>query len=222
MHLSEEEAHHALHVARVKVGESVELFNGFGTEARGVVTSTLHRDVVVTVETEWTVPRPATHLTILQAALNREGPTESLIRRGTELGVASFRFFKGAHSERAPRVKEKWKRIAVEACKQSKRAWLPVFGTTSNLGEALEGPFTCKLIATLVEDAQPLKDSLIGERVALIVGPEGDFSKKEVDEAIEGGAKAVSLGDATYRSETAAVVGATLILYERGELGSRP
>lgn len=220
--LTDDEAHHALHVARVRQGEAVDVFDGAGTVGEGTVVHTARHEVTLSVDTVHVVPRPATRLTIIQGALNREAATESLIRRGTELGVACFRFFKSDHSERAPRIKDKWTRIAIEACKQCRRPWLPQFETAASLREAITGPFSALLLATASHDAVSLRHSLRGHEIALIVGPEGDFSQEEINEARAKGAAAISFGDATFRSEVAATIGATLILYEQGLLEPNP
>lgn len=219
--LPTEESHHALHVVRVREGDTVEVFDGAGNEAHAVVRSAGRKDVTLTVLGRRTVAPLKTRLTIVQAALHREDAVEELIRRGTELGVAAFRFFPATHSERPPKPKEKWKRYAVDACKQSRRAWLPRIETAGSLEAALKESFETILIATPHGEARPLRGVLReGNDIALIVGPEGDFTDEEVELALNAGAIPISFGAATYRSEVAAILGATLILYERGQFGA--
>ncbi len=222
--LAGQEGHHALHVARVKVGDSVELFDGQGARMTGAVSRVSRHDACVKVEQVERVPEPGLRLSIVQAWLNHEKSIDSLVRRGTELGVAKFVFFKGEHSERAPKVSDKLKRVAIESCKQSRRAWLPTFHIASSLTDALAEEYDAALIAVCHTEATPLRVTLSkinpeGSKVAIIVGPEGDFSDDEVETAITKGAKPISLGDVTYRSEVAATVAVSLILYELGELG---
>ncbi len=217
--LPEDEAHHALRVARVRVGEKVGLFDGAGREAIGEVVEAGPGGVTVSVETRREKPRPLRQLTLAQAWLNREKSIEPIVSRGTELGVARIVFFRGERSERAPRLNDKWERLAVESCKQSGRLWLPKFELADDLGSVLAATGSRVLIATNDRQAASLKEA-IGEEgeVLVVVGPEGDFSEVEVQAALEAGAAPISLGDYTLRSEVAATLAISLIQYELGEL----
>ncbi len=218
--LSPEELHHALHVVRVKEGTEVFLFDGHGREISGVARNVGRRDLRIEVGETRQVPAPTKRVTLCQAFLNRDKSTETLIRRCTELGVARFLFFKGDHSERGPELNEKWKRYAIESCKQSRELWLPEFALAPSLEEALGSLDGTTLIAT--SDAAPvsLHSSLDGvDTCTIIVGPEGDFSETEVKRALASGAQPISLGSNVLRSEVAAMVALTLIHYELGLLG---
>ena len=224
--LPAEEAHHALHVVRVKAGERVVLFDGEGREIEGSVSRATHREVIVAPGTERRIPAPMVCLSLLQAWLLREKSVEYLIQRGTEIGISHFRFFRGRHSEKTPHLNPKWQRYAVEACKQCGRAWLPSFDVVSDLDAALnrvQGPL---LIATQSLPPVPIAEALGGlsgveGEVTLLVGPEGDLAPEELDIASSRGAIPISLGSATYRSEVAATLAASLVLYELGGLGPR-
>lgn len=221
--LEDDEAHHALRVVRVQEGQEVTLFDGQGTDARGIVEKAGKRKVRIAIEERRQVPRDGPKLTLVQAWLNREKSLEDLVRRGTELGVQRFVFFKAEHSERKPRIPQKWARLAIESCKQTGNVWLPAFDIAESFDAALESVDGTNLLASQQESSQPLRDALSGStEAALIVGPEGDFSPAERILAIERGAKVISLGAQTFRSEVAAVIGAALVLYEMGGLGTRP
>ena len=213
------EAHHALRVARVRVGDTVVLFDGEGREAVGIVLPAERKEVSVSVETRREKPKPARQLTLAQAWLNREKSLEPIISRGTELGVVRFVFFKAEHSERAPRLNEKWDRLAVESCKQSGRLWLPEFELADDLRGVLAAAAGRVLIATKDGEATPLKEAIGNDGdLIVVIGPEGDFSGAELRTALEAGAVQISLGDYTLRSEVAATLAISLIQYELGEL----
>lgn len=222
LRLPAHEAHHALRVARVRTGDRVALFDGAGREAVGSVIRAERKEVSVSVETRREKPRPARHLTLAQAWLNREKSLEPIISRGTELGVARFVFFKAEHSERAPRLNEKWDRIAIESCKQSGRLWLPEFELEEDFAGVLGAAEGRVLIATKDREAAPLKETIGDEgNVLIVIGPEGDFSEAEVRSAAEAGAAPISLGEYTLRSDVAATVAISLIQYELGELSPK-
>jgi 16S rRNA (uracil1498-N3)-methyltransferase len=220
--LSEQEAHHGLHVVRLRVGEAVALFDGAGREAIGVVSRVDKRALRVAVEGVREHARPADSLTLYQAWLNQEKSLEAVIRRGTELGVSSFCFFRGAHSERKPRGAKKWERFAIESCKQCGRVWLPSFSQADDMSSALAEAGGTKLIATRDRPPVALREALNGaDQASCFIGPEGDFSADEVERAVSAGAKPISLGPHTLRSEVAAATASILILYEMGLIGER-
>lgn len=219
--LPPEEAHHALRVARVREGDAIALFDGQGREGQGLVQRMDKREAVVQIEEVRTTPRPSPALTLAQAWLHREKNLEFIVRHGTELGVATFVFFRAAHSESAPRIDPKWMRLAIEACKQCGRLWLPDFRVAGSLGEALEGATGDRLIAVMDTPTAGLSRCLSGGDAMICVGPEGDFTAEEIREALAMNAQPVSLGETVFRSEMAAITVTTLIQYECGALGAR-
>lgn len=222
--LSPEEGHHALHVARCKVGDAVVLFDGRGHEWAASIETSTRTGMKVRIESLRTVGRPESEVVLVQAYLNHEKALDETVRRCTELGVSRFSFFRGERSERISRHEEKWKRLAVESCKQCGRAWLPVFDKHDSLASAMASLEGYKvLIATDSRSPSPLETELAGhKRVAVIVGPEGGLSGGEVEEALGAGAVPVSLGSSVLRSELAGPVACTLILYVCGRLGPLP
>jgi 16S rRNA (uracil1498-N3)-methyltransferase len=218
--LSDEERHHALRVARVKVGEAVSLFDGSGREFFGAITHAERRSVRVEIARVSDPEVPPTRLTILAAALHAEKSVTALIRRCTELGVSTFRFFEGERSERPPKPSGKWERAAIESCKQCSRLHLPTFEIHSGLEEALAASDTPVLAATLARGAIPIRDALgAGRAASILIGPEGGLTAGEVELALRKGATPISLGPSVLRAEVAATVAASLVQYEFGALG---
>lgn len=217
--LESREAHHALHVVRVKTGDPVILFDGRGRELVGTVSKATRRDVTVAVSEERLTPAPAKRLTLVQGWLHRERSVDDLVRRCTEVGVSKFRFFRATRSERSPKVTEKLERAAIEACKQCGRLWLPEFDTADDLENALEDAGGRILVATKGPEPQPLETAVQGDDIALVVGPEGDLTPDELETIQALGGIPISLGPTTFRSEAAATVASALILYEWGLLG---
>ena len=217
-----DEAHHALHVVRVRPGDPVALFDGRGREISGEVAATKKNEIVIQALEETVLPPPPRRLTLLQAWLRRDKALDFIVQHGTELGVARFVFFRAQRSERKLVHSPKWARAAVEACKQCGRLWLPEFILADGLEDAVRDAAVPVLLATKDLHVAPLRMALAGTSVALMVGPEGDFTDEEVAMALEAGVTPVCLGAATYRSEMAAIVGAALIQYELGELGPLP
>ncbi len=217
--LDGEEARHALKVVRLRVGEPVVLFDGCGGESRGRVARLAKDHVTIEVVESRRVDRASRHVTLLQAWLKRDKSIEEIIRQGTALGVSHFEFFRADRSERVPLEDDKWMRIAVETCKQCGRLWLPDFTVRTDLREVLRERFDSLLIADMEGPSVPLTRAVGESHVAVLIGPEGDFSREEWALAKSHGAQSISLGTTVFRSEVAAVVACTLILYEIGVLG---
>lgn len=217
--LRDEEAHHALHVLRLKVGAEVGVFDGQGNDWTCRVEECSRKELTCRV-LEHCYTEPAESKVIVSLAwLNKDKAVEALIQRCTELGVGEFRFFRGEHSGRAPKSSPKWEKWAVESCKQCGRVWVPQCSVAEGLAEVLRDGETT-LVASLGEDALALRDSIDpGRDINIVIGPEGDFSEGELAQLIRLEARPISLGDATYRSEVAAGVMSALVMYELGRLG---
>lgn len=220
--LPPDEAHHAIHVVRVRTGDPVSLFDGLGGELDAAISAVTRREVVVRVTGRRQAPKLPKQATLLQGWLKRERHIETLIQRGTEIGLTHFLFFRAEHSEHAPQHTDKWERAAIEACKQCRRAWLPTFDTAPSLEYALARAPETLLVATKDAPPVPLRRTLDARGAGLLVGPEGGLTKAELALALARGATPISLGNNTLRLEVAAIVAATLLLYELGELGPLP
>jgi len=118
--------------------------------------------------------------------------------------------------------------VAAEAAKQSQRTSVPeVSELTDILGLAHAlADVACTLVAWEDADGAPGIGETLADvglspdvSVAIVVGPEGGFSAEEVATLVAAGARVVSLGPTVLRTETAGVVAAALVLYERGGLG---
>jgi 16S rRNA (uracil1498-N3)-methyltransferase len=119
----------------------------------------------------------------------------------------------------------RWRRIVAEAAEQSERGRIPQIKSPVNFADVISGldGFDRCLIGTPQADGKSVREILrFGKTepvtVALFVGPEGGFTDKEVQLAHTNGVKPVSIGSRILRTETAAVVASTIILYELGEL----
>lgn len=216
--LKDEEAHHALHVVRTKIGDTVEVFDGLGNEWACTVEAASRREVECAVQSHRAEARPKSRVTISVAWLNKDKAIEELIQRCTEIGVGEFRFFRGEHSSRAPKQTDKWMKWAIESCKQCGRLWLPKFHIVGTIGDVLNKD-EISIAGLLQDDPIPLRDCLDQTQdVNIIIGPEGDFSQEEIATLAQHGTHTVSLGPATYRSQVAAALLASLVLYELGRL----
>ncbi len=135
--------------------------------------------------------------------------TEWFLEKATEIGIDEVKLFASYHSERRAANVERFKKIVVAAMKQSVKSKMPVVEDIVPFEKLVKQDFDGqKFIAWIDDDVKEQLCDLYkkGENVMVLIGPEGDFSKEEVQLAKDNGFVPVSLGKARLRTETAAVV----------------
>src|SRR5438093_382918 len=178
--LSAEEAHHCLHVLRLKVGDTLNVFDGRGREAQCRVGEAGK----LTILQQSTTPPLPCRITLAQAIPKKN--MELIVQKATELGVTAIVPLISERTQKRPdTAPARWREIALEACKQSGNNWLPDIQAPQPARAFLESPgrFDLKLIASLQPDSKPLKVILRNVRpasVLILIGPEGDFTPAEL------------------------------------------
>jgi 16S rRNA (uracil1498-N3)-methyltransferase len=148
-----------------------------------------------------------------------------VVEKATELGVGriipvvSERTIPRWKDAKKEALKERWRKIAVEASKQCGRSDIPVIDDIVEFADCIAKIGTCplRLIAALSDEAIPLKDTLRdfkGDGIAVAIGPEGDFTPEEIEVAKSGGFKLISLGPRVLKSDTAGLSVLAAINYE--------
>jgi 16S rRNA (uracil1498-N3)-methyltransferase len=215
-----DEAHHAVAVRRLAVGERVVLTDGAGTSAVGEIAATGKRSMEVRIAS-LTHETPASPRVTVVQALPKGERGELAVEVLTEIGVATIVPWAASRSvavwrgERADRSLARWRATAREAAKQSRRAWFPrvePLATTHDVCALVGG---ADLAVVLHEDAvTPLASVTVPARgsVAVVVGPEGGLTGDEVAAFTASGADAVHLGAEVLRTSTAGVVAVAALL----------
>jgi len=210
--LTGEEAHHALKVMRLKVGANIELFNGEGSHMIGEVSDISNKQLSFHVREEHFTPQP-TPLIHLYQAIPKGKNMDLIIQKAVELGVNEIHPIITDHtvavSGDLKKKTEKWRRIALEACKQCRQTWLPVIHEPVHFHTLTTCPLELKVVGALRKEARKLKEALTTSPppsdVGILVGPEGDFTDAELKHAFELGFTPVTLGSLVLRSETASL-----------------
>jgi len=223
----EDRSHQIVRVLRLQIGDHVCVLDNSGTS---YLVELVEMDVktcmgeILKVETN--NAEPETNVQLLIALTQRE-KFEFILQKCTEIGVNRFtpvfteRALVQGMSELGKKA-ERWGRIVMEASEQCHRSRIPQIDAAITFQQCLQTNADHKLIAYEDEHKFSIHKALSGNRVektAVLIGPEGGFSRQEVDLAIAAGWKSVSLGPRILRMETAAMVAATLILDHFGELG---
>lgn len=205
-----DESHHFTKVLRGKVGQEIQITDGKGKMGKGIVSQINSKSVEIDLNEiiENHEKRPyKIHIAI--------APTKSMERmeffmeKATEIGIDEITFLKTFHSERKNINLDRCRKILVSAVKQSLKAYIPQLNDLVKFNDFVkENHPENKLIAHCDEDftrlnfkefIQPQKDYLI------LIGPEGDFSKEEIELALQNGFTGISLGNQRLRTETAAL-----------------
>ena len=218
--------HHLLRVLRVAVGDPLECIDGQGRRAIGSILRIARQQVTVAVDRQ--ADEPAAHAGVtLAQALIKPDRFEWAIEKATELGAARIipmvtdRTTIRPSADRTGRIK-RWQRIAESAAAQCGRATLPVIEPPQPFHEVLERVrHAHALLPTLGAEGpllwEHLKTVNRPKDVAVLIGPEGDFTAEEIALAVKRGAHPVRLGRLTLRSETAAV--AALAILQHVQIG---
>lgn len=225
--LTGEEGHHAVRVMRKKEGDRIELFDGEGRWARGVVSATERGGLTMVREEEGRSPEPAS-LIELAVAMPKGKTMDLIVQKAVELGINRIQPLATRNTvvklTGEDRVEKslKWQRGALEASKQCGQNYLPAVAPVCVLSEYLERKREgLSLIASLAPGALGLRQCLAAHgaatRVHLLVGPEGDFSSDEVSASLAAGFQPVTLGEIVMRVETACLYLLSAVRYHSGE-----
>jgi 16S rRNA (uracil1498-N3)-methyltransferase len=216
--ITDQDAHHLTRVLRVEPGQKFEISDNHSVYLAEVETA--RKDLVsFAILDKLDAPEPLVH-TALFAALIRFERFEWLLEKATELGVGAVTPVQTDRSEKglehaAGKRMGRWNRIAREASEQSRRRRLPEieapirFERALQAGKgyryALEEAEAPPILSVLPDARQP------GDRVALLVGPEGGWTDRERSAFLGAGWSPVSLGQNILRAETAALAALAIV-----------
>ena len=215
-----DEAHHAVAVRRLRVGEQVVLTDGAGTTVQGPVASTGKRVLAVTVESVRRVDAPDPAVVVVQA-IPKGDRGELAVEVLTEIGVAEIVPWAASRSvavwkgERAVKSLARWRATAREAAKQARRAWFPVVAEPARTSDVAASIAGADLAVVLHEEAAAPLAALempAAGRIVVVVGPEGGLSPEEVAAFVAAGAVSVRLGSEVLRTSTAGVAAVAALL----------
>jgi 16S rRNA (uracil1498-N3)-methyltransferase len=215
-----DEAHHAVAVRRLRVGEQVVLTDGAGRSVTGSVTSTGKRAFSVSVEALADEPAPVPAFTVVQA-LPKGDRGELAVEVLTEVGVSRIVPWAAARSvavwkgERADKSLARWRSTAREAAKQARRSWLPSVDPLASTADVVALVGAAEVAFVLHEEATTSLASvdLPGSgTVLVVVGPEGGLTPDELAALSDAGAHVVRLGREVLRTSTAGLAAVAALL----------
>ena len=211
------DVHHLAHVLRVRIGQGVQCLDGIGGVYEGIVSHLMRDEVTIRIEARHAEPPMRLEMTLAQALIKPER-FEWVIQKATELGVRrvipllTTRTVGRVTHSAVESKQARWQRIAREAAKQCGRAHELSVERPCALAAWLPRLADYEYVAmpTLAVTGTPLRDDArrvaAARSAAVLIGPEGDFTAQEGEAAMRLGARPLSLGHVTLRSETAALV----------------
>ncbi len=225
--LDADDAHHLRTVLHAQPGHKISVLDGSGREWQGALTELGKvRAEARLGEPKMPQTEPPVAVTVAQALPKMADKMEQVLQRGTEIGASAFWAFGSERSlehltgERQAKRLVRWNAIVKTAAEQSHRAILPALRVDGGLADVLAaaGNSGLALLAHEGEQATTLRQALEAAprpagTLLVIVGPEGGFSDGEIKAARRAGVQTVSLGPRVLRTETAALVLVSQILY---------
>lgn len=208
-YLNEEESKHCVRVLRLQTGDKIQLIDGKGSFYTAAITDAHPKRTqlqIVSVQNDFHKRNHYLHIAI--APTKNIERLEWFLEKATEIGIDEISLIICQRSERKEAKAERLNKIITSAIKQSIKAWHPVLNEPVAFNKLISTPFTGQKFIAHCEpgDRFTLKDGLrpFGKYLILI-GPEGDFTPKEIDDALNNDFKAITLGESRLRTETAAL-----------------
>lgn len=214
--LSEESSRHIVQVLRMKEGDKVQITDGKGNLLTVEIISANKKKVTVTIQSAAFFKRNTASLTLAVSLVKNTGRFEWFLEKATEIGVNEIIPLLCQRTEKSHLREDRMKVILVSAMLQSRQVWLPELKSPVKFRDFLNSGISHeqKFIAHCIEGHKiPLKNLLDNPEASkiILIGPEGDFSKEEIEQALMGEFQPVSLGENRLRTETAALVAAVLL-----------
>lgn len=227
IHITGSDVNHISNVLRMKTGEELWISDGSKYEYRCTIESFEPDEVLLHIvylqEPEYELP---CRIYLFQG-LPKADKMELIIQKAVELGayeiipVETKRCVVKLDGRKSAKKTARWQQIAESAAKQSKRMLIPNVHEVLTFREALKyaESMDVRLVPyELARGMQETKEILAGiepgQSVGIFIGPEGGFEEKEIEAAIEGGAKPITLGRRILRTETAGLAILSVLMFQ--------
>ena len=211
----EDTSRHIVQVLRMKNGEQILLTDGKGNIISAEITDDNKKKCVVTVTDRKYTEQATRKVSIAISLIKNANRFEWFLEKATEIGVSEIIPMICERTEKQHFRFERMKNILVSAMLQSQQSWLPEMSEAISYEEIItQSNHTQKFIAHCVEDEKKsLKDTVNGaaDSHIILIGPEGDFTKNEIELATANHFIPVALGETRLRTETAGIVAATIL-----------
>lgn len=206
--IHEEEQQHISKVLRMKAGEEIFVTDGKGGLAKGNLFFEGKKTLLQPTEIKTNLPNFPLQAHIAIAPTKNIDRIEFFVEKATELGVSEITFLLTEKSERKNINIEKIRKQAISASKQSLRFHFPIVNELTKFSDFVKGISAESTFVAHCDKAferSNLSQIQPKEKITFLIGPEGDFSPKEIQLLAEKGIKAIALGQQRLRTETAGI-----------------
>ena len=216
--LSEDTSKHIIQVLRKKEGEQLYLTNGKGLVLKVIIQQAHKKNAVVSVLEREQHALPKQEIVMAVSLLKNTARFEWFLEKAAELGVNKIIPLRCERTEKMQFRTDRAKQILISAMLQSRQVFLTEISEPQLFSSFIDSikisVYDHQFIAHCMHEEKPiLQNALIQPftKAILLIGPEGDFSEKEIATSKENGFKPVSLGSTRLRTETAALTGAVIL-----------
>jgi 16S rRNA (uracil1498-N3)-methyltransferase len=211
-----EESRHIVKVLRKKEGDTIHISNGAGyLFISEVVFANEKKCEVKIISSKFHEPMPySLHLAVAPTKMNDR--YEWFLEKATEIGISEITPIICEHSERSNFKADRFEKILQSAMKQSLQYYMPKLNEPVPFNDFIKQQHEGELFIAHCEETEKrlLKNALQPKKqVTILIGPEGDFSTKEISLALQHNYIPVSLGNTRLRTETAAIVAAHSVAF---------
>lgn len=220
--LSLEETRHLRDVLRLKESEKIQVFDGAGREFLCEIQSIGKKETLLEIVEEIAPTAPESNLNLtLAVALLKGEKFDLVVQKAVELGVTKLVPLNTKRADvkikDAEKKTERWRKIALEACKQSGRAKLMQIGNPSGFAKFIETANGAKILFA-ERGGEGFSAIEKSEAMTAIVGAEGGWEDSEIESARENGFQIITFSGRILRAETAAIVVAAILQNQFGDL----
>ena len=215
--LDEAESNHCINVLRYKIGDSIKVVDGKGSLYKGIIQEYIKKECIINIVDVFNDYKKRNfHVHIAIAPTKNHERLEWFVEKAIEIGVEEISFINCARSLRKQVRMNRINKVAKTAMKQTLKAFLPKINSIDNFNDFIEknknnNGFICHLEEGNKNFLIDCKSNIENKKSYILVGPEGDFSKEEINYANKFNVLSVSLGDSRLRTETAGIVACHLM-----------
>ena len=211
--LDEDTSKHVVQVLRMKPAERLQLTDGQGNLITVEIIDDHKKKCTVKIVEKSFVEKKNQQVCIAISLLKTASRFEWFLEKATEIGVTEIIPLICDRTEKQHFRYDRMRQILISAMMQSKQVWLPKLHEPVSFEKAISSTeYDTKLLAhCLEEEKTSIADYRHKNDVKIFIGPEGDFTKEEIEAALAVNFKPVTLGDNRLRAETAGVVAATVL-----------
>lgn len=209
--LDQQESKHISKVLRKPIGELVYFTNGKGSLFTCKIEDNHPKKTQLRIIERQFFPKSGYDIHLAIAPTKNMDRIEWLMEKITEVGVDEITILQTENTERIQVNLSRLEKKAINACKQSRKAWLPSLNEITPFGEFIGDPafnnhqkFICYVDENIPDHLFQL--AVPGHSYLVLIGPEGDFGPSEIESALKEGFMACSLGKSRLRTETAGLV----------------